>query len=182
MTATTPSSGYFAASSLRKAHDAVLGGEEILAAGRPRRGAHPIPGRPTGIGGERVEAASGPGPEIDFVQRVSHLHGQLEPSRDRLGGSRSRARAGSRTRPRCFSPRGAARSRPPAVVRPVQASRPACGRRGCRRPGRARRGGRDKGSSPPQWTPRGSSSPAMKRAVRSRASLSVNCCGGDFMK
>src|SRR5215212_9541782 len=71
---------------LEEGYDAVLGGEEILAAGRPRRGAHPIPGRPTGIGGERVEAASSPGPEIDFVQRVSHLHGQLEPSRDRLGG------------------------------------------------------------------------------------------------
>jgi hypothetical protein len=27
-----------------------------------------------------------------------------------------------------------------------------------------------------------SSSPAMKRNVRSRASASVNCCGGDFMK
>ena len=86
-------------------------------------------------------------------------------SRDRLGGLARALERARVARPRSLL--AARRSREPSRLRPpvsVQASRPACGRRGCRRPGRARRGGRDKGSSPPQWTPRGSSSPAMKRS------------------
>ena len=86
VTATTPSSGYVAASSLRKGTMRFWAAKKSSPPGGRVEERTRFQAVQPGSAASVVEAASGPGPEIDLVQRVSHLHGQLEPSRDRLGG------------------------------------------------------------------------------------------------
>ena len=182
VTATTPSSGYVAASSLRK------GTMRFWAAKNPRRRAaasRSAPGsRPSSRDRRRARRSGVRSRSPKSISFSASATCTDSSSLRAIGSAVSIARSSGleNTAAMLFAARRCAIAvRLPLAIRSKRHARHAAAQ-GVADP--VVRGvadeikGRRHLSGPRAARP----SPAMKRAVRSRASLSVNCCGGDFMK
>ncbi len=188
LTSTMPCSGCAAHSSLDDADHARLRLQHVSPPGGRVTLRAAVPARPVRIGAQIVEGAAGPSRRNRSRSSASHdLNIDFKPMPSAIGSRRlaGALAAGSHEPPRGSRAR-AARASACACARPSAPERHArhAPAQDAIRAGHGRRGGPGRTvvvtGRPPQCAV--SPSPSMKRSVRSRASSSVNCCGGDFMK